>query len=929
MGDKRIEPAQKDIYMAAMRGIIGKVLKQGDGPRGRSFSVVIYEKENGELSEVRLGGRLGSLREGDFFSAEGEWKQSIYKGKPQYVFNASALRPDLPKTKAGTVAWLKAILPSSETGLDLEAIRRVVKEDGCVEDILNDPSALIAQARDPNASEERIRKLLDARTSSKQATDLMNSAKLDTRAINSVLSAFKGEAYQRIKRNPYEIMTVPAIKFENADKLGQHMGVSKSDSRRIMAAVWEFIGQAENMGSSAVLFSDAVKTVANWFSLEESAVAEVISKKVKEHDRPKVFALQIPGESDIHLMSEECYRAEVAASSCLLDMIENGRGNDPDKVAAVAEEVLEGTSLDVHQRKAVRVGVTHPISIITGGPGTGKSTILEKLIEVSKRVEDCDVVVTAPTGKAAKRAEEVTGETGQTLQMLLGQQYNEENGATEYRHNRQNTLPDNILVVVDEVSMMDNTLLAALFAAMPSNGRIVLQGDPYQLASVGVGRVLADMIEMNVDGKSILPIAELKNVYRQDKDSKISKDADLINQGEMPDVDETLKGGVTFKSCSSRDITDEIISMVRHQFVPKGINPTRDVAVIVPQAPGYGGTWEINTALSKELNPKGEDIPGVDRGRYDDERMPLPRVGDRVMLTENDHDNQVMNGDIGFIKGYRPNPERANSYLMKVEYDDGKVVEMPTSKWRDVMLAYAITCHKSQGSQYPIVILPFSEMHEGMADRSLVYTGWTRAKNMVIGLGSKETFGKFIKSTKSQERFTVLRAMTEHMASRKGVRPRGEACEYRPLPKPVKLEGMQAKLKTPSRPVATQRSRPLLSSLAKPIAKTAEPEANENAGTTPVRRAQPVIAARRPAVSGARLVGRKVVVPAQKTGETAPEVRHAPDAKPEPTHVTQEKATPARPSLKPMLASRPMLKRPRKPHVKKEEAAVPQPTMKL
>ncbi|EPX83996.1 AAA family ATPase [Salipiger mucosus] len=891
--------------MAAIRGIVKRVLKDGDGPQDRSFAVVSYEKDDGTLSEVRLGGRMGGLGEGDCFSAEGQWRTSEYRGKTQHIFNARSIRPDFPKTRNGVVSWLKAILPAEKTGLGPADIEAAIDSHDDAEQVVRTPDNLIAKSSDPEEHGDVIRRIVEFRSSAKRATDMMQSAKLDTPSINRILSAFKNETYQTLQRNPYDIMVVPSVDFDKADRLGNHMGVSGKDHRRVVAAGWDYIHKAASLGASCAPVEDIITNVSERFSLERDYVNQIILEKISSRDADKFHALQIPGTSTVYVMSESSYRNEISAASSLLNVLERNRRNDPDLVAAAAQKILADTRLDEHQKKAVEVGVTHPISVITGGPGTGKSTILEKLIEVSKQVEDCEVIVTAPTGKAAKRAEEVTGEQGQTLQMLLGQHYDEKRGRNAFRVNRDNPIPENTVVVVDEVSMMDNELLAALFSAMPQSGRIVLQGDKNQLPSVGIGRVLADLMEVNIDGQNVVPTAELVNVYRQDEDSLISKVADSIKDGVVPELSESLRGGVMFKECSSREITSQILNMVRHQFVAKGIDPAQDVAIIAPQAPGFGGTWEINAALSKELNPDGEAIPGVVRGKYDDERMPLPRVGDRIMLTDNDHENNVMNGDVGFIRGFKPNEKNPNASIMTIEYDDGREVDMPSQKWRDLMLSYAITCHKSQGSQYPIVVMPFSEMHERMADRSLVYTGWTRAKKMVVGIGSKDTFEKFVKTDKASKRFTILRPMFEHLAGRRKVRCLGAVAEPVPLQKPPKIPSGRATPKMPVKPAQTSRpvSRPKVN-LGKKV-KSSQPAPDVEAAPTTRKR-----------VSLAKGLAKRKV-------DTTREVNPAP--KDEGRGDTPVAPKPAGRKVRP-LAGRIR----KKPRVNEEEAVEePQPSMKL
>ena len=772
--------------METIRGIVDRFLKRDE----KSFVLVHYEDpESGKLVETRLSARMGQVKEGDAFLADGSWVNGTYRGMSQRKFLADAIRPAYPQTLDGIRLFLDLSFPQNQTGIDRPALHALTVKyrEETIRELFADPELLVAASSNAARYREKIHSIVAAKGAGLQARELMVKADFDDPSIEKVLTRFKSAAYDTIMSNPFEVMEAE-IPFDKADRLGTTVGVNGADERRITAAIWNYIRAAESMGSSLINLSGAMQEIAQNSGLPEDVIRAAVAKKIDSKDTTKYYAMRLQDTEEIYALSAASYRAETAIASALCSFARRGGGHDPELVHKTAKRVLAGTLLDEHQRKAVLTAATHRVSVITGGPGTGKSTIMKSTIRLLKELGGTDAyLISAPTGKAAQRAEETTDMEATTVQMLLGMHKDEETGVTVFRRNRDNPLSDNCLVMVDEMSMADNELFAALLAAMPASGRLILQGDPQQLPSVGVGRVLADLLEINVDGHHLIPVVNLVNVYRQDGDSKIVLDSQAMQRGEVPLLTEASRGGTSFKECASHQITSQIVKLYKDKFIPAGLDVLRDVAVIAPQAPGQGGTWELNEALARELNPGRKSIPGVEYSSYDkvrdNRRVPLPHVGDRVMLTENDHDTKVMNGDVGFIRGYRQNPDQAGRYLIQVEFDNGKKKEIPSREWRNLPLAYAITCHKSQGSQFPVVVLPFSEMHRGMADRTLVFTAWTRAQKAVIGVGSKDVLAEFVQTEKSTNRFTILRPLTEALARSHNIKPLGEKMKTVPAPR--------------------------------------------------------------------------------------------------------------------------------------------------
>jgi exodeoxyribonuclease V alpha subunit len=770
--------------METIRGIVTRILKEG------SFAAIEYEDpESGELLAARLSASLGGLSVGDAFLGDGYWKTGEFRGQTQYTFNSKNVRPAYPRSLPAIRKFLDLNLTPRETGIEKAAIHALCMKygEGAIDELFGNPELLVEKSSNPDKFRDKIYEIVANKGTNMQARDLMVSAEFGDDEIGKVLERFKTNTLNTIMANPYDVLDVPEITFGKADKLGVKVGVTTADDRRITAAILSEIREAEDNGSSLINLSASFPEIAYRVGVTEKEVSDLVRRTVASKDwlKSKFVALRLPQSQDIMAISTTRHRHEVSAAQGIMKIIVGGRRNDREKARQVCETVLKGTRFDEYQYKAVVAGVTEPISCIIGGPGTGKSTIMKSIVEISRQLDAGEIYATATTGQASQRLEQTTGAQAVTLHSLLGQHQDPTTGATVYRHNAKNPLPENCVVIVDEFGMADNELFAGLISAMPLSGRLVLVGDRQQLLSVGVGQVLSDMQEMNIDGVSIIPVVRLVNTYRQDKDSKIVKDSELMQKGVVPHLEESLRGGTSFQECSSHEITSKIVKLFKNTFIPGKVNVLRDVAVITPQRTGPGGVFEINQALAEALNPGREPIPNVahtEFSRY--KEAPVPHVGDRVMLTDNDKTAGVVNGDMGFVRGYRPDPKRAGKFIIELEFDDGRTHDLPCSKWRDLILAYAITCHKSQGSQYPIVILPFSDAHIGMADRNLVFTAWTRAQKVVMGLGSKQVFAEFVTKNEKSKRYTLLRPVTEALMAVQKVAPIGERLEE---PAPLRL----------------------------------------------------------------------------------------------------------------------------------------------
>lgn len=744
--------------MDVIRGIVDRVLSRNE-QTGRSFLIIRHETPAG-LVEAKLGAFTVDLEQGDFFVARGDWAENVWKGKKEAVFNATKVRPDAPQTKAGAKAFLKAIFSPEKHGISGGAIDAAVDRmgDAAIVQFDRNPDGLTSLSSEPGRYRSAIFTDWGRRSSNRQAVSIMEGARLAPHVIDRVLDAFRDSVFQVISEDPYRLARVPKVGFEAADKVGKQMNIPADDARRIQAALMDALARNSEAGHTYMQVARLIEEVGQKISVDKATIQAFLQSMLQEERRQIVVDRK---DGVLVAQLQEHFFAEAFVAKGIVSLLASGRRNAAGQVEAAAREVMKREKFarfDDVQARAIRMAVEQPVSILTGGPGTGKSTVTEAIVEVADRLGEKVIYLAAPTGKAANRLEEATGRDATTVHRLLRAREDPRTGGSVFMVNRDNPLPEGAFVIVDETSMLDVDTMAAVVDAMPRNGRLLMVGDKNQLPSVGAGAVLADMMKAKLDAGRVIPVTELVNVYRQKKNSAIATGAREIQAAEVPYADATLRGGLAFFEHLTGEITEKVRALVTGPLRKQlNLNPFRDIAVLCPQAPGPAGTWEINRRLSAELNAGGRPIEGVAHASYDDPAMPLPRIGDRVMLTENDDENDVMNGDTGIIRdAVRKTVGGKEKTYIRVEFDCGVTVDYPVTKWRSLILAYASTVHKSQGSQYQAVILPLTMAHEGMLDRTLLYTGWTRAQSVLILVGEREALETAVSSTRMAQRDTRL-----------------------------------------------------------------------------------------------------------------------------------------------------------------------------
>jgi len=739
-----------------IKGEFTRFLKQ-PGEDGNGFALASYES-GGSLQPTKIGGPFSSgMKSGQWFAAEGYWKSSFYKDKKEMVFQARLVLPALPDTPEGAVRFLSSSFNSERHGVTQETASAYVARYGAsiLDRAVSDFSVLAELTRDPRKFAEAIENDWKRIIEPLAPLICMEKAGVDESAAAVAYAVYRERLMSVIRTNPYDLSLISDFPFDEADKIGKAAGIAKNDKRRVVAALRSVVRNNGSDGHTSTPVKLAVDSLRTC-DIENLSVQGLLEL----NDRVKGVVFSNTGGIAAHM--PQYFDAETAIANKVAKLVSE---NEADPAAdEVIERVLSQAKyakFDEIQRNAVVTSSRNRIAILTGGPGTGKSTVTEAIAEIAAEISGGPVLLMAPTGKAARRLEETTGRRASTVHRALGA--SGDGSKAQFRHNASNPLPAGCFVIVDEASMLDVEVASALLDALPPDGRILFVGDRHQLPSVGPGYVLGDLIAAESPTGVKVPCSELLNVYRTDKKSRVAAYAAQVREGtfDARSLPQAMSGGVIMYDTEDRDITDKVVGLVRNA-IPKSLklNP-KEVAVLSPQRQGSGGTNELNAALSRALNPSGREIPDMPSS---EKGVPVPRVGDRVMLTVNDYENDVMNGDIGeIVDAFRQTTSGGTPKTMvKVRFDTGQEVVYPVWRCRDLVLAYAITGHKSQGSQYRCVIMPLSTEHDRMLDRTLVYTEMTRSKEYLIMVGSRAAMQAAVENTSSSQRMTSLSHLLGH-----------------------------------------------------------------------------------------------------------------------------------------------------------------------
>lgn len=714
---------------------------------------VLRVNVRGQKEAVTVVGTVVNVGVGENIEAEGSWLRDKTYGMQ---FRAEQLHIIAPTTLDGIEKYLGSGMIK---GVGPHFAKKLVKKFG--EEVFSIIEKEPKRLRDVGGiGEKRIAMITAAWGEQKIIREIMvflQSHGIGTARAVRIYKTYGENAIEKVRENPYRLARdIYGVGFKTADVLAQNLGIAKDSLIRARAGVFYSLQEMSNEGHCAAPFELLCQKAATLLEIPEKIIVDAINAELQAKNliveklkgkaaESFIIAAQNTGALDADekhstiqaIFLASLHQAEVSVAHNL-SRIKNGEipwGKIDESKALPWVETKTGLELSKTQKQAVALALKTKVMIITGGPGVGKTTVVNSFLKIvnAKGIRIC---LCAPTGRAAKRLAETTGMIAKTIHRQL--RYDP--SARTFVFRRDNPLMTD-LVVVDEASMIDINLLENLLQAIPNDAALLIIGDTDQLPSVGPGSILSDLIASNA-----IPVVQLTEIFRQAKDSKIITNAHRINAGEMPIYDQLSSAKTDFfiiPAENLEEIQTKILQVVTER-VPKkfGFDPLRDIQVLSPMNRGGLGSKALNALLQEKLNPTS--TPRIARFGW------TFAPGDKVIQNINNYDKDVFNGDIGTIKEI--DIEASN---LIINFDDN-LVEYGFNELDEISLAYAISIHKSQGSEYPVVVIPLSMQHYMMLARNLLYTGVTRGKKLVIIVGQDKAIAMAVSNAKTKQRLTNL-----------------------------------------------------------------------------------------------------------------------------------------------------------------------------
>jgi exodeoxyribonuclease V alpha subunit len=710
--------------------------------QGEVVTVVYHNPENGyviarvdspsEPGQINVVGLLGDVAPGESLRLAGDWVEHPKFGRQ---FKAESCEHLMPASLNGIRRFLGS---GAVKGIGEKTADRLISRFGSqVLDIMDSDPERLLEVEGIGAA--KLKTIVSSWQEKREVRGLMlflQTHGVATTFAHRIFRHYGVSAVQRLRANPYDLAyDIHGIGFRTADEVALKLGFAEDAPQRLEAGVEYCLRQtADGAGHMflprSVLAEEAAKLLGchDLELIEEQIDALALRKRLVTEPLPE------KGVAEAVFLSY-FYRTEREIASRLRGLLDHVSRIDPDKIskAVAREEERQSLTLSQEQREAVESACGHKVSIITGGPGTGKTTITRVVVRALKSL-GLKICLAAPTGRAAKRLAEATGFTATTLHRLLRYQ-----PATGFEFNEEKKLSADVMVV-DEVSMLDCGLCLSLLRALPLTCRLVFVGDENQLPSVGAGNVLGDMIESGV-----IPAVRLTHIYRQARESMIVVNAHRINEGEFPLGSPHAPPKADFFWVEKEDLRELQALIVRMvcERIPEayGLDPMSDVQVLTPMHKGEVGTIALNSLLQERLNAEGRELVRGQRAY---------RIGDRILQLRNNYDKEVFNGDLGRILDFDTKDE-----ILKAEFD-GREVEYGFDELDEIGLAYAISVHKSQGSEYPAVVMPVVSQHYMLLQRNLIYTGLTRGRKLAVLMGSRRAMHMGLGNERGRQRHTSL-----------------------------------------------------------------------------------------------------------------------------------------------------------------------------
>jgi len=689
---------------------------------------VLRVKARGQRDLVAVVGHAAAVSAGEFISATGWWTTDREHG---LQFKAAQVATTQPTTLEGIEKYLGSDMIR---GIGPTYARALVRAFGeAVFDLIEQEPVRLREVTGIGA--KRAARIVAGWADQKAIREIMlflHANGVGTSRAVRIFKTYGQQAIALITENPYRLARdIRGIGFRTADLVATKLGIEKEAMIRLRAGLSFGLAEATGQGHCGLPVAELTRSTAALIEVEPALIEAALGLELQDGE---LVADTVDGEPCAFLVG--LYRSEQAIAE-RLRALSAGRPSWPviDTTRAIPwVEAKTGLALAPSQAEALHLAVASKMLVITGGPGVGKTTLVNSILKVLA-AKGVRVALCAPTGRAAKRLAESAGLEARTIHRLL--EADPKTGG--FKRGEAHPL-DCDLLVVDECSMVDVPLMRSLVGALPDQAALLLVGDVDQLPSVGPGQVLADVI-----ASGAVPVIRLTEVFRQAAASRIVSNAHRINQGQMPEL--TAPDGSDFffvQADEPEDAARKLLAVVRDRVPARfGLDPVRDIQVLCPMNRGSLGARTLNIELQRALNP-----PGPERvERFGWTFCP----GDKVMQVANDYERDVFNGDLGLITGID-----TEEGALTVSFE-GRAVEYGFGELDELVLAYATTIHKAQGSEYPVVVIPLTTQHYAMLARNLLYTGVTRGKRLVVIVGQRKALAMAVRNGGARRRWSKLR----------------------------------------------------------------------------------------------------------------------------------------------------------------------------
>lgn len=716
-------------------------------------------KDYAEL--VPVIGNLLDVNVGSVLLVEGNWKVDSKYGR-QFV--AESWEETLPATVYGMEKYLGSGLIK---GVGPKFAKRIVQKFGTdTFTVIEDNVQLLIEVE--GIGHKRVQMIADSWEKQKEVKNVMlflQDNGVSTSYAAKIYKTYGNDSIPVVKENPYRLADdIWGIGFKTADQIASKLGFEKNSFVRLRSGIMYTLSELSNDGHVYAEKNQLIKAASELLEAEESYIVMTMDEMLAKEDLIQEKSIVKLGEDNEPIEAiylPPFYYAEIGVAGKMKKLAttpatdrlwtglmkaraESGKNDLSVDVEAIEKKVC--MTYDEVQRDAIRLAATAKVMVLTGGPGTGKTTTTHGIIS-AYRAYGLKILLAAPTGRAAKRMTEATGLEAKTIHRLL-----ECKPPEGYQKNEENPLEGDVLIV-DECSMIDIVLMNSLLKAIPQNMRLILVGDIDQLPSVGAGNVLRDIID-----SGSFPVVRLTRIFRQAQTSRIIMNAHRINEGKNPDISNGKDADFFFMENEDAEaVVPQIVDLVKTKLPNYYHVDSKQIQVLTPMQRGVVGATNLNLALQEALNPTEQEIFMRGRGAVMMPKDTLRRSGfafraeDKVMQIKNNYDKEVFNGDIGIIESVD-----AEERTLKVNFDN-RTVEYDITELDEIVHAYATTIHKSQGSEYPIVVMPVLMNHYVMLQRNLIYTGITRAKKILVMVGTKKALSYAIRNVTVMKRNTLLK----------------------------------------------------------------------------------------------------------------------------------------------------------------------------